>query len=241
MKQIYIYLAIIFAIFLGLLGHKVFANEPQITILHADYEVIKSEPSTIVLNNTNFAAIRDEVNGATINKALLALTKSDPNKPFYLFLDSPGGDVIAGRRLVSYLHDSKRNIVCVAQTAISMAYVILQSCPVRLVTAHSILMTHQIAGKMEGNLRELQAQIYFKQRLADLYDGIIAARMGLALDVYRTKINPEWWMVGYQEAINNNAADAPVQVRCTTELEKEIETVGQGSDAAKVSKCPIAG
>lgn len=195
----------------------------------------KADP--IVLDLGNHSSLREEVNAATVNKVLQGIVKSDQTKPYYLFLDSPGGKVLEGRRLVAYLQSTNRNIICVAQTAISMAYVILQACPVRLVTGHTILMAHQIAGGMNGSLREMKAAVNFTEKLANFYDQLIADRMGLTLEEYRGMINPELWFVGVKEAIDGRAADAEVKVNCTKELEKATEVI----ETVKVSKCPIAG
>jgi ATP-dependent Clp protease protease subunit len=195
----------------------------------------------VELSTKNHVAIRDEVNDATVNKALQGITNSDPNKPFYLFLESPGGSVFAGRRLVNYLQTTDRQIICVANTAISMAFVILEACPVRLMTNHGVLMSHQIASGAKGSLSEMKAALMLTQKLADLYDGMIAYRMGLTLEAYRAKLNPEFWMIGIKDGIDNKAVDAEVRVTCTRELEKAFESFGEGKDAVKVSLCPIAG
>lgn len=222
----YVFIAI-FALALGLgVAGKVFGEEAQV--------------EQVVLTTTNFSALRDEVNVNTVNSLLQGITNSDPKKPFYLFLDSPGGSVIAGRQLVNYLTTTDRQIICIARTAISMAYVILQACPVRLVTNDAILMTHQIASGTQGSLREMQAAVTFTQKLADYYETLIANRMGLTLEYYRTRILPEWWMVGAADSIGNKAADKEVSVSCTKELEKAFKVFGDEGSQVKVSNCPIA-
>lgn len=190
----------------------------------------------ITLNNTNFVAIRDKVDDLAIDNVFKVLLKSDPKEPFYLYLDSPGGSVFAGRRLVSYLLTTDRNVVCIANTAISMAYVILQACPVRLITNHSVLMTHQIASQLQGSLKEMQNQLVMVEKLALLYDSFIASRMGLTLEEYRTKVGIEWWMMGVKDALLNKAADKEVKVNCSTDLEKQTEKINDTT----FSKCPIS-
>lgn len=207
------------------ISHKIYGETPKV--------------AEVVLTPSNFTILLDEVNALSVNTVMQGITNSDPSKPFYLIINSPGGYVLEGRPLVSYLTSTNRNIVCIAQTAISMAYVTLQACPVRLVTNHSILMTHQIAGGSKGTLNDMKAALTFTQKLADLYDRLMAGRMQLTLEEYRAHINPEWWFVGAQDAIINNAADAEVKVTCTRELEKQFVTYGEGKDAVNVSKCPI--
>lgn len=211
------------------IGRKIFADTPK-PIPIAD----------VVLNAKNHVTLLDEVNANSVNFVLQGITNSDPTKPFYLVLESPGGNVLQGRRLVSFLLTTDRNIICVANTAISMAFVTLQACPVRLMTQHGILMSHQIAGGAQGSLNEVKAAVGFMQKLADLYDTMMANRMGLTLDAYRTKINPEFWMVGIKEGLDAHAVDGEAKLTCTKELEKSSTTIGSGKEAVKVSNCPIA-
>lgn len=199
-----------------------------------------NEVQQVVLNSSNHVAIRDEVNDTSVNNALHTITQSDSRKPFYIFLDSPGGSVFAGRRLVSFLQTTDRNITCVAHTAISMAFVILQACPTRLMTNHGVLMSHQISSNAKGSLNEMKAALILTQKLADLYDNMMAARMGLSLEAYRAKINPEFWMIGIQDGLSNRAVDAEAKVTCTKDLEKAFDTYGEGKEAVKISKCPVA-
>lgn len=201
---------------------------------------VNSNVVEVVLTPENHSAIRDEVNETSVNVVLQGITNSDPSKPYYIYLDSPGGSVFAGRRLVSYLQSSDRQIICVAQTAISMAFVILEACPTRLMTNHGILMSHEIAGGAKGSLSDMKASLALTQKLADLYDGMIASRLGLTIDAYRAKIRPEFWMVGIQEGLDNKAVDAEVKVSCTKALEKQTEKLGEGDGAMKISKCPVA-
>ena len=191
--------------------------------------------SKVTLEPTNFVAIRDKVDEASIDNVFKNLLKSDPNKNFYIYLDSPGGDVFAGRRLVSYLMTTDRKVVCIANTAISMAFVILQACPVRLVTNHGVLMTHQIASQLKGSLKELQTQVTMIEKLALLYDTLMADRMGLTVEQYRSKVGIEWWMMGVPDILQNRAADREVKVNCSADLEKQTEKIGD----TVLSKCPI--
>lgn len=193
----------------------------------------------IILDAKNHTVLLGEVDGLSVNHVIQDITNSDPNRPFFLILDSPGGKVLDGRKLVTYLLNTDRNIVCVAQLAASMAFITLEACPVRLITEHGILMSHQIAGGASGPLSDMKAALTFTQKLADLYDNLISKRLGLGLEAYRAKLNPEFWMVGGQDALDNKAVDAVVNVTCTKELEKSFVTYGEGKDAVKVSKCPI--
>lgn len=209
-------------------------------------EKVRSEtvkPESIVLTKTNTTILENEVNSNTINKVLLDITKSDPIKPYYLFISSPGGSVLDGRRLSYYLQNTDRNIICVASTAISMAFVILQSCPTRVITSDAILMTHQISADMMGSLDLMKTKVDFASKLGDFYDTLMATRMKLGLVEYRSHIHPEWWMVGANDILSNHAADKVVKVTCDKAFEKETNNQPNQPTPTSgnvVSLCPLA-
>jgi ATP-dependent Clp protease protease subunit len=142
------------------------------------------------LTETNFVSIVGEVNEASISDVMIGISKSDPSKPLYLYLDTPGGEVFAGKKLVDYLHSTDRNIVCIASMAISMGFVTLQSCKTRLITRDGILMTHQIASQVKGSLHDIENQVSLLRKLELLYDTMISRRMELTLEAYQAKLNP---------------------------------------------------
>ncbi len=106
---------------------------------------VYAEQNEIELTTTNFASLRGEVTNDTIEPILKKIYASDSSKTFYLYIDSPGGDVFQGLRLVRYLQSTKHPITCVTSTAISMAFVIFQTCNTRVILDSAVLMTHEVA------------------------------------------------------------------------------------------------
>lgn len=175
---------------------------------------------SVTLTPTNFTAIRGVVDHNSVHTALDTISKSDKSKPFYLFLDTPGGDVIAGRDMVYYLNTTDRNVVCIARTAISMGFHIFEDgCKTRLITSDSILMTHQIAGGTEGHLNDILVQADFLKKLEYFFDDLASKRMGISFKEYEAKLNPEFWTIGSKEVMKANEADSEVSVSCSKELE----------------------
>jgi len=202
-----------------------------------------TKDDTIVLTKTNFTSIVGEVNGTSIGQTLDAISKSDPKQTFYIYLQSPGGSVFAGKQLVDYLKSTDRKIVCIGNTAISMAFVILQACPTRIVTEDAVLMSHQISTGMEGSLKQVKAAVTLMEKLEKLYDTMIAKRLKLSLEDYRAKIDPEFWMLGSEDILSNKAADSVAKVKCETSIEKEeVTKLVQGFFGlveVKVKVCPL--
>lgn len=203
-----------------------------------------TKSTNIELTKTNFTAIKGEVNDGSVAQVLKEIAASDPTKVFYLYLDTPGGSVFAGRDLIAYLQTTPRNIHCVAHTAISMGFHILQDgCKVRLVTPSSILMSHQIATGVQGNLEKIKKEVEVMQKLETFFDAQAAARLQISLKEYTEKIQSEYWLIGSEDVLKDKAGDEQVTVTCSLEIEplkKRITTQTLfGMGEAEVQYCPL--
>ena len=207
-------------------------------------EILATSIENIQLTPANFTSIRGEVNSSSINNVLNKIYQSDPKERFYIFLDSPGGEVFSGLRLVRVLLSTDRKITCVATTAISMAFVILQACPTRVVTESSALMSHEVAITAERqNVLESKNILKILQGLEDNVEMMIAKRLKITVEEYQSRIQPEYWLIGGSVILRDKAADRIVTVTCSTETERteetyEITTVF-GITTAKRPFCPL--
>lgn len=180
---------------------------------------VKTTPQHIVLTKTNFVAMDFEVSPATVDFVINKLESLDKSKPRYLYIRSPGGEVIAGTRLVEYLKSADgKGVVAIAQFAASMAFVTLQATETRLITQTGVLMSHGISGGAQGNVKEIEKQLEFMKKLENLLLDLLAKRLGLTREELRAKHNPEWWIVGAGEAVKVNAVDGVASVTCSKEV-----------------------
>lgn len=180
---------------------------------------VKTTPQHIVLTKTNFVAMDFEVSRETVDFVINKLESLDKSKPRYLYIRSPGGEVFAGIRLVEYLKSADgKGVVAITQFAASMAFVTLQVSETRLITETGVLMSHGISGGMQGNIQEIEKQIDFMRKLENLLLDLLAKRLGLTREELRAKHNPEWWIVGANEAIKANAVDGVASVTCSKEV-----------------------
>jgi len=186
----------------------------------------KVEVQNIVLTTDNFVAMDFEVSGASVEYTILKLDALDKSKPRYLFIRSPGGEVIAGTRLVEYLKsEDGKGVVAIAQFAASMAFVTLQASETRLITRTGVLMSHGISGGVQGNIAEIEKQIDFMRKLENMLLDLLAGRLGISREALRAKHNPEWWIVGADEAKQANAVDGVASVTCSKEVKQSKLTV----------------
>jgi ATP-dependent protease ClpP protease subunit len=211
--------------------------------------IVDTKAQNIVFTTTNFVAMDFDVNMASVEYVILKLDALDKSKPRYLYLRSPGGEVIAGTRLVEYLRsEDGKGVVAIAQFAASMAFVTLQASETRLITGTGVLMSHGISGGAQGNIQEIERQVDFMRKLENMLLDLIANRIGLSRDALRAKHNPEWWLVGAEEAAKARAVDGVASVTCSTEVKQSklkivVATIEGGKQVLKEVEagplCPL--
>ena len=104
-------------------------------------EVVKTDKE-IELNVDNSLFIRGEIDEKMATEFVFDVNKRKSKKNMYVFLDTNGGSVDAGNQIIYEIQ--KYNLSCIAHKAISMGFVILQSCNDRYITPFGTLMQHQI-------------------------------------------------------------------------------------------------
>lgn len=203
----------------------------------------KRGPATVTLDADNTAVLRGEVSDESVGQVIADLENlKDPN--VFLVIDSPGGSVFAGAELVSYLGNTDKHVTCVAKTAISMAFVILQACHERIGLDTSVLMQHVTAYSLKGREPNNLTFALFITKYSRVMDEAQAKRIGISYDKFRSLTISDWWLVG-EEAAKAGVVDSVRKVKCTTSLLKSRKTVtvsGMFSSAqVEFSGCPLVG
>jgi ATP-dependent Clp protease protease subunit len=205
----------------------------------AKENIVLTAKENIVLTETNHASLVGEVNRGSVDKAILQLRSLDSSKTRYLYINSPGGEVVNGLRLINYLRSAEgKGITCIASMAMSMGFVSLQSCEKRLVIDNAMLMSHGIASGMQGYVKQIESELRFAKGLEMLLQIIESRRIGITIEELHKRQNAEWWIIGSTEAIKVNAADDVTDVSCDKELSKVIEDTVEGVKTS-ITKCPI--
>lgn len=196
------------------------------------------------LTHDNTVVLRGPVTGASVDKVVTHLMESDSDN-LYLYLDTPGGSVIDGERLIQTIHALERTgkqVTVVASMALSMGFDILQYSGTRLITKGAILMQHQMASRVSGNVMSMNELMTFTNYIYNSTCEHQAHRLGMTVEQFKIRVNDEWWMYGKQ-GLENNAADDEALVLCTSELIKD--TVSEtfytwfGPVTLVFSKCPL--
>ena len=141
---------------------------------------------TIQLNSTNVLTIRGTIDDAVANKFVYDLNKDINRGSKYLYLDTNGGSVSAGARIVDEVE--KYKLKCIAHKAYSMGFVILQACSKRYVTPYSSVMQHQISYGVANEKAKVESYVNFVDQVGEKLDKMQAKKIGLEYETFKKKI-----------------------------------------------------
>jgi ATP-dependent protease ClpP protease subunit len=144
--------------------------------------------------------------------AFIAQLDSTPKEQMIVVeIDSGGGEFDAGFQMIKAIERHGQNMICVVDgEAASMAFAILQACPVRLATDRSRLMFHSVtivAPINQSNLTAIKLVALYNTSMVNM----CVKRMKVTKDFLWEKLGQgDWWM-GPEEALEVGAVDAIVE------------------------------
>ena len=185
---------------------------------------------------------RSDVSASSAS-AFIAEVMEHKGKTLFIYIDSPGGSVMAMERMINAVKAAGKKTVCFVDTAISAAFMFTHSaCHVRIVQSHSLLMSHQASYRVGGEINRIKSFQKMLHDLLDRADAIVAARLKITVAEFRRRGTDEWWTIG-SKAIEEGLADKEVVLRCPPEMfEAEIEGTVRtmfGPIAVTYSGCPL--
>lgn len=191
---------------------------------------------TIQLNSTNVLTIRGTIDDAVANKFVYDLNKDINRGSKYLYLDTNGGSVSAGARIVDEVE--KYKLKCIAHKAYSMGFVILQACSKRYVTPYSSVMQHQISYGVANEKAKVESYVNFVDQVGEKLDKMQAKKIGLEYETFKKKTYNDWWLSG-DNIVLENVADEMVNVKCSKRLTNTNYTISNGYQDFIYSSCPL--
>ena len=136
------------------------------------------------LLNERIIFLSGEINDAvanTIVAQLIYLEADNPNKPIYMYINSPGGSVSAGFAIYDTMNYIKCEVstICIGMAA-SMAAVLLSSGAKgkRYCLPNSEVMIHQPLGGMQGQASDIKIQAEHILVLKEKLNRILAENTG---------------------------------------------------------------
>ena len=190
----------------------------------------------ITLNTKNSLLIRGQIDEQTASDLIFEINKRKNKKKLYLYLDTNGGSVDAGNKIINEIQ--KYNISCVASKAISMGFVILQSCHKRFVTPLATLMQHQMSYGISNEKEKVESYVKFINQIGLHLENMQAKRIGINPYEFKLRTFNEWWLFG-ENIVKENCADKTANVKCSTTLTNQTYDIEYGPITYVFSKCPV--
>jgi len=200
------------------------------------------QPVTVILTPDNHVSIKGRIDDYKASQFISKINKLNATN-LYIYIDSPGGNVDSGQKIIQYINfkkDTNKTIMCIAWEAHSMAFNILQACSYRYVLQDSKMMQHQISLKnVVGNIENINSYMKITNKMYDKLIIDASKRIGLSADEYKLKIMNDWYFYG-SEIVENNVADAMISsIGCSKKLTDSDSLTTIGTDILTISNCPI--
>lgn len=195
-----------------------------------------NEIKKIKLNTTNNIVIKGEINEKVASEFIYDLNIKSKKNNILIYLDTPGGSVDQGMKIVKEIQ--KYNLSCIAETAYSMGFIILQSCNKRYILSNSKLMQHQMSFGIADEKYRVENYIHFIDKIEKQIIDLQVKRINITVEDFKQKIINNWWIYG-ENAFENNVADELVEIFCSAELTKKTFDVEKNGYKYIYSKCPL--
>lgn len=174
--------------------------------------ILRNVIETLIPPRSSVVYITGEINENAYSVVQQIQKKGLTEKAIYLVIDSPGGSVIDGARIISAMESSKApvNTICMSMCA-SMAAIIHQYGVKRLMVDRSFLMFHNAAAGLNGALPQMRTRLNFLERYVTKMDARIARRAGLSPEQFMSMFQSEMWLDA-EDSTNSRFADGIVNV-----------------------------
>ena len=188
------------------------------------------------LTTSNLVLVKNEINQESVSYAIEQIQNSKNTSSLILYLDSPGGHVEDGIKLITEIQ--KNNITCIAERAYSMAFAILQSCHTRYILPSGKLMQHQLTFGIQDSLYKIQNYVSYVSQMESYLVNLQANKIKMDKKIFIERTSNDWWIFG-ENAIFNNVVDDIVNIECSKSLIDKNYTQTVNGQKVVYSNCPL--
>ncbi|MEM1168685.1 MAG: ATP-dependent Clp protease proteolytic subunit [Cyanobacteria bacterium P01_H01_bin.35] len=159
-----------------------------------------------------------EVTDALANRIvayMLYLDSDDPNKPIYLYINSPGGSVTAGLAIYDTMQYIKADIITICLgLAASMGSFLLAAGTKgkRLALPNSRIMIHQPMGGTRGQATDIEIEAKEILRVRSVLNNMLAERTSQSLEKIEKDTDRDYFMSA-EEAKEYGLIDQVIEER----------------------------
>ncbi len=159
-------------------------------------------------------AIDDSVADVVIAQ-LLFLESENPDKPIYIYINSPGGQVTSGLAIYDTMQYVKPDIstICIGQAA-SMAAVLLAAGKKgnRYALPHARVMMHQVLAGVQGQASDIEIHAKEILRVREDLNKILETHTGQTLEKIEKDTDRDFFL-NAQSALDYGVVDAIITKR----------------------------
>lgn len=194
-----------------LTNHSVTNTEESVIKVPVITNLVSKQLTRLTPKDDQVVTLYGEVGDNAEGIANSILEKSIKN-PVYLLINSPGGSVLDGARILSAMEAAKSPVYTVClQLCASMAAIIHQYGTERYMVDRSILMFHPASGSLSGNVFEMQSRLNWILRYTNKADVYIANRVGITVEQFKAQFDNEIW-IDAEDSLNRKFTDKIVSV-----------------------------
>lgn len=175
--------------------------------------------NSIELTSNNMVSLRGPINAFSSTK-FIHETSNIQSNILNIVINSPGGSISDGNVIIEQIKSLSRSnirINCICDFAASMAFIIAQACPHRYGLDSSVLMQHQMALSIGGEINRINSYMTYIDSLKNSLDTMQSSRIGMKLSLFQEKIKDEWWIYG-KDNVKNNILDEIIVLKCSNTL-----------------------
>lgn len=166
----------------------------------------------------------DDQSANLVVAQLLHLESEDPTKPVHLYINSPGGDVVA----MFAIHDTMRYLrppvatMCVGQAASAAAVLLAAGEPgMRRTLPNARVLIHQPHGGAQGQSSDIEIQVREMVELRDRMVDVLVRATGQSRERIVADIDRDYILRG-EAAVEYGLVDEVVDVRDLRPVRDEI-------------------
>jgi ATP-dependent Clp protease protease subunit len=182
-----------------------------------------SSSQTILLEKDKYIPLIGNIDEELTNEFIKKISIISQNsKDLIVYINSPGGSITSGEKIINQLEFYKKNdykINCIALNAFSMAFYIFQSCDTRYITNISKLMSHKMILSIFGvQLQNLLNYLDMVKKIDDRLTNMVCNKINMPISEYNSKQYNDWWIYG-DDIITYRLADEIIYVNLDVTVE----------------------
>lgn len=200
--------------------------KPQVTVpapTVSETEATIVQVTNLKIDASQLIVFDTEVSPQSVDMAIGAISlMNDSGKEVYLILNSPGGDMFSGMRLISYIEGSKVKVNTVDwDLCASMCAELFSHGNKRLMLDHTTLMYHLTAGGVKGTMQNMKSLLTYIDLSMRKLDAYVAHRAGIDFDTFEAQVAKDLW-IDAEDAVKQHLADGLVTINATGNTENII-------------------